>query len=445
MASLFVAVRMHSLRAWSFVATVLRQEGVLTRGGAGLTKPAMALTHRSIEAMKAEAAPYRVPDLRCSGLAIRVATDGEKTYDCAFRIKGAGPKRSSLGRFPEVSLDAARGRANELTKAGRTGVDLIAKEKAEAAEKAARLSVAALIEKYCHKQVRGKLRTEKEIESRLKRALHPKLGIPAEDLKRRDLRELFDEAADAGLTREAEKRRQTVGAMFRWAVSQDYIDFDPTAGLKAYDSGALRDRVLSDDEIQTLWNWLDSDTIPQPHADAMRVQLAIGARCGEVAGMMAEEVDKDAWTWTLPAARSKNGRERVTPLVGLAREIIERRLPEAGPVFPSETGTPLRAAHVGQMLQNRRDRQPIAHFTTHDLRRTFATGLDHMGVSIDLIAAIVGHQSSISREVRTLVRHYLRTDKLDRKRTALEAWDARLRSILSGRPQTNVVTIKQRA
>jgi integrase len=79
------------------------------------------------------------------------------------------------------------------------------------------------------------------------------------------------------------------------------------------------------------------------------------------------------------------------------------------------------------------------------MRRTFATALDRMGVSLDLIAAIVGHDAASSRETKTLVRHYLRTDKLDRKRTALEAWDQRLRAIVAGksRPGQNVVPIRQ--
>ena len=411
----------------------------MTKGGAGLTRPAAALTHRTIETLKARTAPYRVPDTRCKGLAVRVATSGLKTFDLSFRIKGAGFKRVSLGSFPEVTLDEARDRANALTKAARAGVDLLAKEKAEAASKVRRLTVAGLIETYCAKQVRGKLRTARELENRLKRALQSKLDTPAEDLKRRDLRELFDEAAEAGFSREAEKRRQTVGAMFRWAVSQDYLEIDPTAGLRAYEAGALRDRVLTGDEIRTLWRWLGSDTIPVAHVDAMKVQLALGARCGEVAGMMAGEVDTEAWTWTLPASRSKNGRERVTPLVGIAREIVERRLPKTGAMFASDAGTPLTASHVGQTLHKRRNRLPIEHFTTHDLRRTFATALDGMGISIELIAAIVGHESSVGRETRTLTRHYLRTDKLERKRSALEAWDRRLRSILEGEEQTNVV------
>jgi integrase len=413
----------------------------MAKGGAGLTRKAVALTHRSIEAMGVQGAPYRVPDAKCPGLAIRVAADGSKTFDCAYRVKGGGTKRPSLGAFPDVSLEAARERAHQLKKAARAGVDLLADEKAAAIEKARRLTVGALIEKYCQKVVRGRLRTAKEIESRLKRALKPKLETVAENIKRRDLRELFDEAAEAGHEREAEKRRQTVGAMFRWALSQDFLDIDPTAGLKAYDAGTPRDRVLSNDEIRKLWNWLETDTFPSAHADVMRMQILLGARCGEVAGMKAEEIDTSTWLWTLPPARSKNGKERVTPLVGLAREIVANRLVKSGPVFAAALANrgvnpgaprPLTASHVGQCLNKRKKRRPIAHFSTHDLRRTFATALDGMGVSIELIAAIVGHESSVNRNAQTLVRHYLRTDKLQQKRLALEAWDRRFKAIQDG-------------
>jgi integrase len=413
----------------------------MAKGGAGLTRKAVAMTHRSIEAMAAQDAPYRVPDARCPGLAVRVAPGGAKTFDCAYRIKGGGMRRLSLGAFPDVGLEAARQRAHELKKAARAGTDLVAEEKAALAEKAKRLTVGALIEKYCQKVVRGKLRTAKEIENRLKRALKPKLEIAIEDLKRRDLRELFDEASDVGHEREAEKRRQTAGAMFRWALSQDFLDADPTAGLKAYDAGKPRDRVLSNGEVRKFWNWLEVDTLPSAHADVMRVQLLLGARCGEVAGMRAEEIDTKTWLWTLPPERSKNKRERKTPLVGMAREIVANRLVKSGPVFTAALSNhgvkpgalrPLTASHVGQCLNKRKKRLPIAHFTTHDLRRTFATALDGMGVSIELIAAIVGHESSVNQKARTLVRHYLHGDKLEQKRVALEAWDRRIKAMLAG-------------
>jgi integrase len=312
-------------------------------------------------------------------------------------------------------------------------------------EDARRLSVAALIEDYSTRELRGRKKTAKEIESRLKRALDGKLSTPAEDLRRRDLRELLDSVADAGLEREAEKRRQTIGAMYRWAISRDLVEIDPTAGLKAYDPGRPRDRVFSDEEIGLFWRWLEEGSCPAAHADVLRFQLLTGARCSEAGGITAEEIDAREWLWTLPGSRSKNGRPRVTPLVGLAREIVARRLRAKGPIFAGEDGGPLSASHVGQILIHRRERLPIAHFTTHDLRRTFATCLDRMGVGLDLIAAIVGHEAATSRETHTLVRHYLRTDKLERKRLTLEAWDQRLRQIVSGEDKLgqNIVSIRQ--
>ena len=59
-------------------------------GGSGLTRGAVALTHRSIEALRPAQAPYRVCDQRCIGLAVRVAPSGVKTWDLSFRIRGSG-------------------------------------------------------------------------------------------------------------------------------------------------------------------------------------------------------------------------------------------------------------------------------------------------------------------------------------------------------------------
>ena len=171
-------------------------------------------------------------------------------------------------------------------------------------------------------------------------------------IRRRDIRELLDAVADRGAEREAEKRRQTVGAMFRWALSQDIVETDATAGLKGYDPGTPRDRVLTVQEIEAFWKWLDSGALPFEPADILKLELLTGARCGEISGLSAEEIDRDQWTWTLPAARSKNKRPRVTPLVGVARQIIEARLSniQAGPLFTAETGTILAAAHIGHYL-----------------------------------------------------------------------------------------------
>jgi integrase len=398
--------------------------------GSGLTRGAQLLTHRSIEALRPAEAPYRVPDQRCKGLAVRVAPSGVKTWDLAYRIRGTGKmRRLSLGRTGDVSLEQAREWANELTSAARQGRDLIADEDEARDAAASRVTVEKLIDLYLRRRVIGRLRTAKTIESRLRRTLAPILQRHAADICRRDIRELLNAMVDRGKRREAEKRRQVCTAMFRWALSQDIVETDPTAGLEVYDRGIPRDRVLTVEEIETLWRWLDSDALSLDAADILKLELLTGARCGEISGLRAEEIDRNKWIWTLPPTRSKNGRQRVTPIVGLAREIIEKRLSgvEKGPLFLLEKGVVMTSAHIGHYLLTRGSRLPIAKFTSHDLRRTFATMLAEMGVPLDLVAAIIGHESG-GKDTRTLVRHYVRTDMLERKAHALKTWDDRLKA-----------------
>ena len=67
-------------------------------GGSGLKEGSAALTHKAIDALRPKGRPYRVTDLRCPGLAVRVARSGLKTWDLAFRIRGTGKTRRVLTR-----------------------------------------------------------------------------------------------------------------------------------------------------------------------------------------------------------------------------------------------------------------------------------------------------------------------------------------------------------
>jgi Arm DNA-binding domain len=204
--------------------------------GSGLTRG---------EALRPSYTPYRVSDQRCVGLAVRVAPSGVKTWDLAYRIRGSGKvRRVSLGRVADVSLEKARERANELTSASRAGRDLIAEESDSRAAAASRLTIEKLIALYVRRRVAGRLRTAADIERRLNRALAPILDRHADDIRRRDIRELLDAVADRGTEREAEKRRQTVGAMFRWALSQDIVETDPSAGEGLRSRHAARPRAF---------------------------------------------------------------------------------------------------------------------------------------------------------------------------------------------------------
>jgi integrase len=160
----------------------------------------------------------------------------------------------------------------------------------------------------------------------------------------------------------------------------------------------------------------------------------IGARCSEISGLIAEEINRTNWIWTLPAERSKNGRPRLTPIVELARKLLDARLDitPSGPLYVTRNGLPFQSTHLGNALAGRRRQLPIAKFTTHDLRRTVVTMLTELGTPLELVAAVVGHEMG-GPELRTLIKYYVRTDLLDRKAAALKAWSDWLEQIVRRR------------
>jgi len=174
--------------------------------------------------------------------------------------------------------------------------------------------------------------------------------------------------------------------------------------------------------------------MPSDVIGALKLQICLGARIGEVAGIISEElqVDGSRLIWTLPASRSKNKAARHTPLVGLAREVVEKALSGSrqGPLFRGViSGKALVSTDVGMAL-NRRT-LPCAYFSTHDLRRSVVSFMDEMGISLDSIATTIGHQRGGTSE-RTLIRHYAKARLDDRVEAALTAWDGRLREIITG-------------
>jgi hypothetical protein len=61
-----------------------------------------------------------------------------------------------------------------------------------------------------------------------------------------------------------------------------------------------------------------------------------------------------------------------------------------------------------------------------------------MGVPLEVVAAVIGHEAG-GKETRTLVRHYVRTDLIERKIQVLRAWDERVRHVVSPKGTENVV------
>ncbi len=74
---------------------------------------------------------------------------------------------------------------------------------------------------------------------------------------------------------------------------------------------------------------------------------------------------------------------------------------------------------------------PIEPWRIHDLRRTVATGLQKLGLSLQVVEAILGHLSGLRSGV---VGIYQRHNYADEKRGALRAWGQYVIALVEDRP-----------
>jgi integrase len=94
--------------------------------------------------------------------------------------------------------------------------------------------------------------------------------------------------------------------------------------------------------------------------------------------------------WTIPAARSKNGRKRIVPLSRQASAFLRSCQPgDTAFVFPSGRGGLL--SNWDRVTKRLHTVSGTTGWHRHDLRRTVATLLGDLGVLPHVISVVLGH------------------------------------------------------
>jgi integrase len=339
-----------------------------------------------------------------TGLALRVTSGGTKSWTLTW---GTPRRRVTLGRYPALSLAAARTAAIEVREGRTSG------------------TVAALAEIYL-RAGNGK-RSAPEIERRLRKDILPVIGhIPLRELHRRDVTRVIDAKSAAPIA--ARKAFEDIRAMVRFAVSRGDLDHNPIDGMVGPPISKPRTRVLSDDEIRTLWHSLDQ--LPTEAGHVIKLCLVTGQRLGEVSGLRRSELDLPKAMWNLPGSRTKNGHPHSVPLSRLALEIIQSK-----PEFD------LKTADIAMLILRAQAKIGIAHWTAHDLRRTALTKMAELGVAPIVLGHIANHRTTTKAGITLGV--YVQHAYEKEKREALELWADRLQGIISG--SAKVVAIRGKA
>ena len=216
-----------------------------------------------------------------------------------------------------------------------------------------------------------------------------------------------------------------------WCERRFYLKSSPCARLQAPGAVTTRERVLTDAELAAVL--LQARKTPYPFGAIVELLILTGQRRGEIAALRWEWIDDEAKTITLPSSITKNKQAHTFPYGDLASAVIAAipRLNEY--VFPAARD---RLKHKPATIFNGWSKPkvafdkacPIAAWTLHDLRRTFATNLAALGTPIHVTEKLLNHVSGTVSGVAAI---YNRHAYLDEMRAAIDAWEKRLSVILA--------------
>jgi integrase len=397
------------------------------------------LTQRRIEAL--ECPPGRkdalVFDDEQRGLGVRVTTGGGKTYVAQYNFAGS-KRRVPLGSCSAISLAAAREAVRTILGDAARGVDTAAERKAKLKATADAVTLAELIDRWekLHLSAR-RSNYSTAATSAVRRAFAGHLDRPAVCLDRAAVVRVLDGLSKDDKTAMAGALARYGSALYGWAIRRGTLSENPFERVPVAPT-IRRERVVSDDEILAIWAATEG---PGAFNGIVRMLLLTGQRREEVAGMTWEEIAPDLSVWTIPASRAKNGVAHVVPLSPQTQTVLRAASSFKREAYGSRDlvfrGEPGVFSGWSKSKARLDGISAVNGWTLHDLRRTTATGLQKLGVRLEVTESVLNH---VSGSRAGIVGVYQRHEWSEEKRAALNAWGERVAAIVEGPTEANNVT-----
>lgn len=343
----------------------------------------MPLTETTIKRMANPAKEALVGDER--GLYLRMYPSGRRTWLFRTRVGGSWKTRN-LGEWPAMSLSEARIKASALS----------GKNLAES------ISFGDLLDEWYKVRIEPRYRATKNIETYVARGKQWAGNDKVAQMTTARIVSLLAEYAQAAPVA-ANRCLSNWKLALDFAVQRGFIERNPlerTTALAVGGEEKTRERVLTDEEIKTLWA---SD---HPHAPLLRFLLLTGLRISEGQAAKHDHIEGDR----LLIPENQSARPHWAHLPELARQQITTK---TGLLFNSPSPT---------SVQSRLKRQNTG-WTPHDLRRTFATRLAGLSVPPHVVEKC--HNHSLQGVMAVYNRHDYEKERID----AAEAWAAEIKRI----------------
>ncbi len=257
------------------------------------------------------------------------------------------------------------------------------------------------------------------------------LTAGAADLRLRSVDEIDTEAVLSVLKpiwttkpETASRLRGRIEAVLDAAKAQGYRSGENPAAWRGHLSHLLPKRPKATRGHHAAMNYRDIRAFlaklradPAIAARALEFCILTAARTGEVLGSQWSEIDIDEKTWTVPANRTKAGREHRVPLSQPALAVVKAlsKARDCQFVFPSPRGKrPLSHVAMAKVL----DRLGAEGVTVHGFRSAFRDWAGNetnfpREVAEAALAHIVGDKAEQA---------YRRSDALEKRRKLMSAW-----------------------
>jgi Arm DNA-binding domain len=375
------------------------------------------------------------------GLYLVLQASGVKSWSVRFRNSEGRTRKFTIGRWPDVSISAARDEARRVIEAAKLGRDPQDEKLRQRRGTQASLYHAVAAD-YIERQARPNNRSWKVTARHLglrvepDETLHPApTGYFTRWLKRAvarvtkaDVQDLVDDVRTRSGPVAANRHLAALKVFFNWCVERDVLAASPAAHVRRPAKEEARDRVLENFELRVIWD--AAANVPPAYGDLVRALMLLGQRPNEVGGMREAELSGD--TWTIPALRTKNKRAHQVPLVGLAARIVASRPRVNGMLFTVFGKKPIAASASKAKAQldeaiTRVHGKPLASWQLRDLRRTVTSGMGRLGVDHLVADRALNHKSGAQSAIAAV---YNRNAYFVERRAAFEKWDAHVKGLI---------------
>ncbi len=226
-----------------------------------------------------------------------------------------------------------------------------------------------------------------------------------------DVREYRSSLLESGTAAHTINRKLAAIAAFgNWAAQTGLMPNNPAISIKSVETVSLAPKWLDKkqrrDLIQTVTTDLQTARLRYPRLWLLRLRDAVsvilllntGLRVSELCNLRVGDLVLTERKSSLTVRAGKGLKQRVVPLNKDARAMLEQWL-EVRPQIVSEAlfigqrGEPMQPRSVQNAVTRYAEQAGLPDVTCHVCRHTFAKSLIDSGVTLEKVAALLGHES----------------------------------------------------